>query len=63
MKIFFLGDIVGKSGRLTVIKNLKDIVDKKKIDFVVVNGENAAEEGVGISEKISKEHRCKYTDN
>jgi len=30
MKIFFLGDIVGKSGRLSVIKNLKDIVEKKK---------------------------------
>ena len=39
MKIFFLGDIVGKSGRLTVIRNLKDIVKKNKIDFVVVNGE------------------------
>ncbi len=55
MKIFFLGDIVGKSGRLTVIKNLKDIVDKKKIDFVVVNGENAADQGVGITEQISND--------
>jgi metallophosphoesterase (TIGR00282 family) len=53
MKIFFLGDIVGKSGRLTVIKNLKDILEKKKIDFVVVNGENAADQGVGITEEIS----------
>ncbi len=55
MKIFFLGDIVGKSGRLAVIKNLKDILKKKKIDFVVVNGENAADEGVGITEVISNE--------
>ena len=53
MKIFFLGDIVGKSGRLTVIKNLKDILEKKKIDFVIVNGENAADQGVGITEEIS----------
>ena len=53
MKIFFLGDIVGKSGRLTVIKNLKDILKKKKIDFVIVNGENAADQGVGITEEIS----------
>ena len=30
MKIFFLGDIVGKSGMLAVIKNLKDILKKKK---------------------------------
>jgi len=53
MKIFFLGDIVGKSGRLTVIKNLKNILEKKKIDFVIVNGENAADQGVGITEEIS----------
>jgi len=55
MKIFFLGDIVGKSGRLTVIKNLKDILERKKIDFVVVNGENAADQGVGITEAISND--------
>ena len=55
MKIFFLGDIVGKSGRLTVIKNLKDIIKKNKIDFVVVNGENAADQGVGITESISND--------
>jgi len=55
MKIFFLGDIVGKSGRLNVIKNLKDIINKKKIDFVIVNGENAADQGVGITEQISND--------
>ena len=55
MKIFFLGDIVGKSGRLTVIKSLKDILEKKKIDFVIVNGENAADQGVGITEEISND--------
>ncbi len=53
MKIFFLGDIVGRSGRLSVIKNLKSILKKKKIDFVIVNGENAADQGVGITEEIS----------
>ncbi len=30
MKILFLGDIVGKSGRLSVISNLQDIIKKKK---------------------------------
>ena len=55
MKIFFLGDIVGKSGRLALIKNLKDIIDKKKIDFVVANGENSADQGVGITEAISND--------
>jgi len=55
MRIFFLGDIVGKSGRLAVVKNLKDILEKKKIDFVIVNGENATDQGVGITEKISND--------
>ena len=55
MRIFFLGDIVGRSGRLAVIANLKDILEKKKIDFVIVNGENAADQGVGITEEISND--------
>tara|TARA_Y100001970_G_scaffold37410_1_gene46200 strand:- start:175 stop:981 length:807 start_codon:yes stop_codon:yes gene_type:complete len=55
MKIFFLGDIVGKSGRLAVIMNLKNVIEKKKIDFVIVNGENAADQGVGITEEISND--------
>ena len=55
MKILFLGDIVGKSGCNAINKNLKNCVDKKKIDFVIVNGENAADQGVGITEKISND--------
>ena len=55
MRILFLGDIVGRSGRLAVIKNLKAILKKKKIDFVIVNGENAADQGVGITEEISND--------
>ena len=55
MRIFFLGDIVGRSGRLAVNMNLKDILEKKKIDFVIVNGENAADQGVGITEEISND--------
>ena len=55
MRILFLGDVVGKSGCESIKKNLKNITKQKNIDFVIVNGENAAEEGVGISEKISNE--------
>ena len=55
MRIFFLGDVVGKSGCIAIKKNLPRIIKEKKIDFVVVNGENAANEGVGITEEISKE--------
>ena len=50
MNIFFLGDIVGKSGRSAVIENLNNIKKNRAIDFVIVNGENAADEGVGITE-------------
>ena len=36
-------------------KNLPNIIEKNKIDFVVVNGENAADQGVGITENITNE--------
>ena len=55
MRIFFLGDVVGSSGCLAVTKNLPGLIKKKKIDFVIVNGENAADQGVGITEKISND--------
>ena len=55
MRILFLGDVVGRSGCLSIKKNLQTIIKEKKIDFVIANGENAANEGVGITEKISKD--------
>ena len=55
MNILFLGDIVGNSGCHAVKKFLPDIIKSKKIKFVVVNGENAAKEGVGITENIVNE--------
>ena len=55
MRILFLGDVVGPSGCEEIKKNLKAQIKLKKIDFVIVNGENAAVEGVGITEKISND--------
>jgi len=55
MNILFLGDIVGDSGCISIKKNLPNIIKDKSIDFVVVNGENAAKEGVGITENITNE--------
>ena len=49
MNILLLGDIVGPSGSKAVIEKLPDIIKKKKLDFVIVNGENAADQGVGIT--------------
>ena len=51
MNILLLGDIFGPSGRKVVIEKLPDLIKKKKIDFVVLNGENSADTGVGITKK------------
>ena len=53
MNILFLGDIVGSSGYEAVKKYLPKKIEEKKIDFVIVNGENAAKEGVGITEEVT----------
>ena len=55
MRILFLGDVVGPSGCRAIRANLKNQINLKNIDYVIVNGENAAEEGVGITEKISND--------
>ena len=55
MNILLLGDIVGPAGRNIVINKLPEIINKKKIDFVIVNGENAGDNGVGITKKIAED--------
>ena len=55
MRILFLGDVVGVSGCSKILNNLQSEIDKRKIDFVIVNGENSAEPGVGLTEKICKD--------
>ena len=51
MKILICGDIVGKSGRQIVLEQVPILIKNEKIDFVIVNGENAAN-GFGITKKI-----------
>ena len=51
MRLLFLGDLVGRGGRTAVIERLPALVADHKLDFVVVNGENAAG-GFGITEEI-----------
>jgi len=55
MNILLLGDIVGPSGRKAIKEKLPGIIKKKKIDFVILNGENAADTGVGITKKTFEE--------
>src|SRR5471032_1304975 len=54
MRILFIGDIVGRSGRTIVLDRLPGLVAEWKLDLVVINGENAAG-GFGITEVIYNE--------
>jgi metallophosphoesterase (TIGR00282 family) len=54
MRILFLGDVVGISGCSKIMNNLLDQIKKNKIDFVIVNAENADESGVGLTKEICK---------
>jgi len=54
MRILFIGDIVGRSGRIIVNERLPGLVADWKLDLVVINGENAAG-GFGITEVIYNE--------
>lgn len=51
MRLLFLGDVVGQSGRDAVVAELPRLRKALQIDFAVVNGENAAH-GFGITERI-----------
>ena len=51
MNLLFIGDVVGRSGRQVIETRLPGLLETYNIDFVVVNGENAAG-GFGITEKI-----------
>ena len=52
MRILFLGDVVGISGCSKIMNSLKSEIENKKINFVIVNGENSAEPGVGLTKEI-----------
>jgi len=51
MNILLLGDIFGLPGRKAIVEKLPELIRKKKIDFVVLNGENAADTGLGITKE------------
>ena len=54
MKLLFLGDTVGRSGRSAICRLLPEIRSRLDLDFVIVNGENAAA-GFGITGKICEQ--------
>ena len=55
MNLLILGDIMGASGRRALSNNLPYLIKTNKIDFVIVNGENASDDGRGITQEISEE--------
>jgi metallophosphoesterase (TIGR00282 family) len=54
MRLLFLGDIVGRSGRKAVVDALPGLRRRYALDFVIINGENSAG-GFGITEAILEE--------
>ena len=59
MKILFLGDVVGISGCSKITNNLLNQIEMNRIDFVIVNGENADKTGLGLTKEICEDFfRC-----
>lgn len=53
MRVLFIGDIIGKPGRIILSECLSNLIDKYKIDLCIANGENAAG-GFGITRKVGE---------
>ena len=54
IKILYIGDVVGQPGRRALHQKLEHVVDRERIDFTIVNIENAAG-GFGVTEAIMEE--------
>ena len=54
MNLLILGDVMGASGRSVLENKLPKIILENQIDFVIVNGENAADDGRGITQPIAE---------
>lgn len=54
MRILFLGDVVGRSGRESIKQNLPELKKRLDPDVIIINAENAAA-GVGLTNKIANE--------
>ena len=50
MRILFIGDVVGAAGMTAVKSMLPDAISRWEVDLAVVNGENSAGTGFGITE-------------
>ena len=55
MKILILGDVMGLSGRNAIKKNISQIIKENKINFSIINGENAADDAEVSEAGFSKQ--------
>jgi len=53
-RVLFVGDVIGRAGRAAVLAKVPKLRERWKLDFVAVNGENAAG-GFGVNENICLE--------
>ncbi len=61
MRILYCGDVVGRAGREAVVRYVPRLRDDLKLDFVIINGENAAH-GFGLTETICHQFYDAGTD-
>jgi 2',3'-cyclic-nucleotide 2'-phosphodiesterase len=54
VRILYIGDVVGQPGRKALRAKLESVIDREKVDFTIVNIENAAA-GFGVTEGILDE--------
>ena len=54
IRVLYIGDVVGQPGRRALHQKLESVTDREKVDFTIVNVENAAG-GFGVTEAIMEE--------
>jgi len=54
VRILYIGDVVGQPGRKALLERLESVIDRERVDFTIVNIENAAS-GFGVTESIMDE--------
>ena len=54
IRVLYIGDVVGQPGRRALHQKLEHVIDRERVDFTIVNVENAAG-GFGVTEAIMEE--------
>ncbi len=54
LRILMVGDVIGKTGREVFARLIGPLKDEYQIDAIIVNGENSADDGVGITPEVAE---------